>query len=111
MIKKSLRVVAGVWAHLNGMTYFVPDKKSQRELTEIATHSGGLIPSPMPGKVFKLKCKTGDLVENQQILCIIEAMKMEYSVKAPFKGKVKTINKLEGQQVQLGETLMEIVAQ
>ena len=47
---------------------------------------------PMPGKLIELFVKVGDKVETGQNLCIVEAMKMENTLVASFKGRVKKIN-------------------
>ncbi len=47
---------------------------------------------PMPGKLIELFVKVGDQVEVGQNLCIVEAMKMENTLKSSLKGQVKKIN-------------------
>ena len=109
MIKKSLRTPGGVWAHFQGRTSFIPEvAKFSAGAKGIVGRQHGLIQSPMPGRLLKINCATNQSVHAQETLCIIEAMKMEYSLKAPFDGLVKDIFKQEGQQLILGEKILEI---
>src|SRR5690606_19848017 len=61
--------------------------------------------SPMPGKIFKLMVKEGDEVNKNQVLMILEAMKMEHAIKAPYSGIVKKIFYRENEMVQGGKEL------
>lgn len=64
--------------------------------------------SPMPGKVLKVLIAEGEQVEESQPLLIIEAMKMEFVVRAPHDGTVATIHYPEGSQVAVGDVLAEM---
>ena len=64
--------------------------------------------APMPGKVLKLMVQNDDLVEEGQALLILEAMKMEYTIKAHCTGKVFGLTLNEGDQVDLGQVLLDI---
>lgn len=67
------------------------------------------ISAPMPGKVVKVLVKTGDKVEPKQKLIVVEAMKMENPLVAPFKGEVKSVNCAEGELVDSEKTLIELI--
>jgi 3-methylcrotonyl-CoA carboxylase alpha subunit len=64
--------------------------------------------SPMPGKVLKLMVQPGDTVTDGQPLVIIEAMKMEFTVKAHHEGRVETVRYKVGDQVAVGDILVEL---
>ncbi|MDA9917258.1 biotin/lipoyl-binding protein [Gammaproteobacteria bacterium] len=66
---------------------------------------GGLV-APMPGKVIEVKVKKGDKVKAGDTLIIIEAMKMEHSIKATENGKVTKLMVSLSQQVDNGATLL-----
>ena len=66
---------------------------------------GGLV-APMPGKVIEVKVKKGDKVKAGDTLIIIEAMKMEHSIKASENGKVTKLMVSLNQQVDNGATLL-----
>ncbi len=66
---------------------------------------GGLI-APMPGKVIDVKVKKGNKVKAGDTLVIIEAMKMEHSIKATESGKIAKVMVRLGDQVDNGATLL-----
>ena len=68
---------------------------------------GGLI-APMPGKVIDVKVKKGNKVKPGDTLIIIEAMKMEHSIKATEEGKVSKVMVRLDDQVDNGATLLVI---
>jgi biotin carboxyl carrier protein len=64
----------------------------------------------MPGMVVKLNVAEGDLVQKNQSLAIVEAMKMENELKSPIQGRVKKINGAPGDLVDAGTPLIELEA-
>ncbi|WP_288427596.1 biotin carboxylase N-terminal domain-containing protein [uncultured Agrobacterium sp.] len=70
--------------------------------------AGGMISSPMPGQVTALFVSKGDAVKRGQQLIIIEAMKMEQTLTAPFDGRVMEVRASEGAQIAEGTTLLQI---
>jgi len=68
----------------------------------------GGITAPMTGKIVKVKVKKGDEVKAGQVLCVIEAMKMENEIIAPKAGPVKEVYISDGSSVSEGEPLLLI---
>jgi acetyl/propionyl-CoA carboxylase alpha subunit len=66
--------------------------------------------APMPGAILRLAVAEGDEVEERAPLLVLEAMKMEHPVRAPFAGRVLAVECREGQQVAAGDLLLELVA-
>ena len=66
------------------------------------------IGSSIPGMVSKVNVKPGDTVEENQVLAIIEAMKMETSITAPKAGKITEVRVDPGQSVKAKELLFVI---
>jgi 3-methylcrotonyl-CoA carboxylase alpha subunit len=64
--------------------------------------------SPISGKVVNVKVKKGDNVKKGDILIVIEAMKMEYLIRAPFNGIVKKVHFKEKDQIEIGQTTVDI---
>jgi acetyl-CoA/propionyl-CoA carboxylase, biotin carboxylase, biotin carboxyl carrier protein len=62
----------------------------------------------MPGTVLAVDVATGDAVTEGQRLGVLEAMKMELALKAPFDGIVTGVGAAPGDQVQLGQLLFEV---
>jgi acetyl/propionyl-CoA carboxylase alpha subunit len=76
--------------------------------TDLVNDSGKIM-SPMPGKVVEIRVKTDTAVTRGETLLVVEAMKMENILAAPFDGKVGSIHVREGQMVDNRETLMELI--
>jgi biotin carboxyl carrier protein len=68
----------------------------------------GAVTAPMTGKIVKVKVKKGDQVKASQVLCVIEAMKMENEISSPRMGTVQEVNVAEGTPVNEGDTLFVI---
>ena len=62
----------------------------------------------MPGRITKIFVKVGDIVKPKQQLLILEAMKMENVINAPYAGTVTTINAKVGDQVKEGQNLIKL---
>jgi acetyl-CoA/propionyl-CoA carboxylase biotin carboxyl carrier protein len=65
----------------------------------------GTILSPMPGTLLDVRVEQGQSVVEGDILGVMEAMKMELSLKAPFAGTVAAVDAATGDQVALGVRL------
>jgi len=72
-----------------------------------AEHAGDLI-APMPGRVRKTLVGQGERVEKGQVVLILEAMKMEHSIRAPRSGLVTRLVHTEGDLVEAGAELAVI---
>jgi acetyl/propionyl-CoA carboxylase alpha subunit len=98
-----------LWVHINGRTLTVePEKKSTRRGG--AKNKSGDIVAPMPGKVTKLLKQKGDSVAAGEAVLVMEAMKMEYTLKADIGGRVEELQCSVGEQVSLGKMLVKISA-
>ena len=62
----------------------------------------------MPGNIIAVNVNEGDVVEANQAVVVIESMKMQMQVRAPFAGRVKRINAMAGAQVEKGALLVQI---
>ena len=96
---------------LNGMRREVtvrdPHASEQTRQATLADESDPLqVGTSIPGMVSKLCVKQGDKVEKDQVLAVIEAMKMETAITARTAGTVKTVRVKEGQPVKARELLM-----
>lgn len=70
--------------------------------------SDGQLTAPMPGVIVALHVEVGQMVSAGQPVAVMEAMKMEHTLKAPYDGKIKEIYFPLGAQVNDGEELMAI---
>ncbi len=64
------------------------------------------VPAPMPGIVLRIECKEGQAVKKNQLIMVMEAMKMENEIYAPCDGVIGKIAVTQGQQVSAGDTLV-----
>ncbi|MEN5230042.1 acetyl/propionyl/methylcrotonyl-CoA carboxylase subunit alpha [Brevundimonas naejangsanensis] len=74
-----------------------------------AASDGGLR-APMPGKIVAAPAKAGDAVTKGQPVVVLEAMKMEHALTAPFDGVVAEFNVAVGDQVVDGAVLAVVKA-
>ena len=96
-----------------GDRFFVdgPDGASEcRELPrfgiEKVEDAAGSLVSPMPGKVVAVSVEEGDDARAGDVLVIVEAMKMEHSVRATFDGTVASVHVAAGDQVENDQVLV-----
>jgi biotin carboxyl carrier protein len=68
----------------------------------------GAVMAIMPGKIIRVLVAEGDEVEEGDVLCILEAMKMENEMKAPKTGTVRALHAEPGRDVEMGALLAEI---
>jgi 3-methylcrotonyl-CoA carboxylase alpha subunit len=73
-----------------------------------ASAADGAILAPMPGKVIAVDVAVGEAVTKGQRLLVLEAMKMEHALTAPFDGTVAELAFGEGQQVQVEALLAKV---
>ncbi|MEZ5360328.1 MAG: biotin/lipoyl-containing protein [Candidatus Zixiibacteriota bacterium] len=74
----------------------------------IPSGNGGSVTSPIAGTIVEIKCKSGDGVKKDQVLLVIEAMKMKTSIAAPTDGTVKNVPIAVGDSVREGQVLVEL---
>jgi acetyl-CoA/propionyl-CoA carboxylase, biotin carboxylase, biotin carboxyl carrier protein len=78
---------------------------------ERKSSSGGgpdTLPSPLQGNMWKVLVKQGDEVQEGQLLCIIEAMKMENEITAHKSGTIVALPVTEGAPIQAGAPIATI---
>ena len=67
--------------------------------------TAGSLLAPMPGTVVRVEAQLGDSVHAGQVLVVLEAMKMEHSVRTPHEGTLARLNVSAGQSVDMGAVL------
>ncbi|XP_065164075.1 propionyl-CoA carboxylase alpha chain, mitochondrial-like isoform X2 [Atheta coriaria] len=78
-------------------------------VTTKSTHSiSKEVRAPMPGLMKNILCKEGQVVHDGEVLCIIEAMKMQNSMNASTAGRIKKINFSIGDRIAEDDVLIEI---
>tara|TARA_X000000950_G_scaffold274998_1_gene360776 strand:+ start:789 stop:1316 length:528 start_codon:yes stop_codon:yes gene_type:complete len=74
--------------------------KNKKSLSKTSGDGDGQLLSPMPGKILQVLVNAHDNVKAGQSLIVMEAMKMEHTIKAGFDGKVEKIFFNEGDLVE-----------
>jgi acetyl-CoA/propionyl-CoA carboxylase biotin carboxyl carrier protein len=74
-------------------------------------HAGDTLTSPLQGTVFKVAVEKGQSVQEGDLICVIEAMKMENEITAHKPGVVLELGAAVGAAVSIGDTLAVIAAQ
>lgn len=64
--------------------------------------------APMPGTILAVNVKAGDDVKKGQVLCVLEAMKMENDITATADGKVASVSVNVGDAVETGQVLVSL---
>jgi 3-methylcrotonyl-CoA carboxylase alpha subunit len=62
----------------------------------------------MPGRIVSVEVSEGQAVTAGQKLLVLEAMKMEQALTAPFDGTIETLNAVAGAQVQVDALLVKV---
>ena len=103
-VSRAARDVALVTA--NGQSFGIALERHEGGAS--AGAADGAILSPMPGTVIALDVQTGDTVIAGQKLMVLEAMKMEHSITAPFDGIVREVGPELNDQVASDALLIQI---
>ena len=72
------------------------------------TGAGDPVNAPMPGTILKINVQNGQAVKEGQVLCVLEAMKMENEIMAPKSGTVTQVLVQKGSSVNTGDALVVI---
>ena len=74
----------------------------------VVTGAGEAVNAPMPGNILKVNVTAGQAVKSGDVLCILEAMKMENEIMAPKDGTVTQVLVSKGNTVDTGAPLVVI---
>jgi acetyl-CoA/propionyl-CoA carboxylase biotin carboxyl carrier protein len=86
-----------------------PPRRGERRPSSTGGSGGSdILPSPLQGNMWKVLVKQGDAVEEGQLLCIIEAMKMENEITAHKAGVIVELPIVEGAPIQAGAPIATI---
>jgi biotin carboxyl carrier protein len=96
-------------ASLGGVLYQGELVEKQRAGQSAAGSDSDLI-AQFPGKVRKILVQEGAQVAEGEPLVLVEAMKMEFAIKAPFAGRVTRVLVKEAQQLSPGDRFVELKA-
>lgn len=106
----------GDQATVNGIAYaFQIQEKKERpgeeappRVVRAAAEEAGAVTAIMPGKIIRVLVKEGDEVQEGDVVCVLEAMKMENELRASKSGVVKAVTVEPGSDVEMGEVLVVV---
>ena len=75
----------------------------------VSDETGMVVNAPLAGNIFRIEKNVGDTVNDDETIIVLEAMKMETTIKTPTSGKIKQIFIKNGDKVQSGDPLFEVV--
>ena len=96
------------WLHVDGVSYAVTELVAERSARAGGAASGE-VRSPMPGLVVAVTGVAGSSVSKGAPIAVVEAMKMEHTLVAPFDGTLTTLSVRVGDQVVVDQSLFVIV--
>jgi biotin carboxyl carrier protein len=99
---------AQLGAQLGGVLWQGEVQKETRSTSASAGGTDSDLTAQFPGKVRKVLVSEGDPVREGDPLILVEAMKMEFAIKAPAAGKVKKLLVKEGQQLSPGDRFLDL---
>ncbi|MBR1811701.1 MAG: biotin/lipoyl-binding protein [Clostridia bacterium] len=73
-----------------------------------AAGGGAPVKAPMNGTILKMNVKTGDSVKKDDVICILEAMKMENEIFAPQDGTVTAVVAPQGSAVNADDVIITL---
>ncbi|HXE45107.1 MAG TPA: acetyl-CoA carboxylase biotin carboxylase subunit [Conexibacter sp.] len=102
---------AGAGIVMNGSAPAGAAARKPRERKKGGSAVGGdTLPSPLQGNMWRVKVRQGDAVEEGQLLCIIEAMKMENEITAHKAGVIAELPISEGAAISAGDPIATITS-
>ena len=107
---------------INGSSYLVKYSKTESpeimginetspvRKNEINTNiDGTIVHAPLAGNIFSIEFTEGSNINEDDTVIVLEAMKMETTIKTPINGIIKKIFVKNGDKVQSGDPLFEVV--
>lgn len=109
-VRAEAELIGGIWwIHAEGEMVRIDPREGKAGKRNRGGGSGdGSLLSPMPGKITKILKAVGDQVGRGDAILVMEAMKMEYTLKSDVDGVVAEVSCAVGDQVGLGQGLASI---
>jgi acetyl/propionyl-CoA carboxylase alpha subunit len=100
----------GCWVALAGESWLLerPERRPRRGGTPGSPEERASLEAGMPGLVLDVLVAEGDRVTRGDTLVLLEGMKMELRISAPYSGRVGQVRCAAGQMVERGQVLVEI---
>lgn len=85
-----------------------PDKVDTSDSDTGSNSNAKVFSTPMPGVIVSVAVKVGDLVVTGDEICVLEAMKMQQTLRADWTGKVTAVHVQAGSQLLAGDPIAEL---
>lgn len=97
------------WVTIEGTSFKIENLGTKRVKTNAAgAMASGSICAPMPGQILKVFVSNGETVETGDSLFVVEAMKMEHTLKAPCSGTVSGLKFKAGDTVSGSDIILTV---
>ena len=100
-----------IWLHYDGQIFCRDLQVHSKGRKQGPGQGADEVLAPMPGKITKILIAPYAKVRAGDSLVMMEAMKMEYTLKSEIEGVIQLIDAVEGAQVTLGQRLVKISPQ
>lgn len=97
----------GVWVSWRGRSAYLEGVAADRRGPTPAT-SPDDVRAPMAGVLLEVRAVPGRRVGRDEVLAVLEAMKMEYRITAPREGEVAEVTAQPGERVELGSVIVRL---
>jgi 3-methylcrotonyl-CoA carboxylase alpha subunit len=104
---KVVRTSAGAWVGWPGGARFV--KREEPGAAAAAARAVDEVRAPMTAKVVRVEAAPGSDVEADDLLVVLQAMKMEFRLTSPRAGRVDAVRCKEGELVEIGAVLVSLL--
>ena len=100
----------GVRLHTTEPPWAALGRRRRERSAAGAAAGSGAVTSPMQGTLLKILVAEGDAVSVGQVICVIEAMKMENEIAAPHDGIVTDLDVSAGQAISSGQQICVVAS-
>ena len=85
-----------------------PTPKATPKISTPAANGSTPITAPMPGTILDVKVSLGQSIRKGDVICVLEAMKMENDIPPPQDGTVASVNVQKGSNVNANDVIITL---
>ena len=114
--KINLKIIGSGGSNKKYPSHWLNDAKGKKNISnknkindDNTNISGEIITAPLSGNIFSIVKNNGESVELDDTVIVLEAMKMETTIKTPLNGIIKKVFVKNGDKVNVGDPLFEVI--